>query len=151
MLIPSKKIRQDLLDVQDKNGRDENIMKDFKYADLTDKIIGACYKVYNALGSGFLESVYENSLIIELKKIGLIIENQKSIQVFYDGQEVGYFIADIIVENKIILELKAIKELAKIHEVQLVNYLTATGKDIGLLINFGSKKVQVKRKVRVLS
>ena len=125
-------------------------MKNFKYADLTDKIIGACYKVYNTLGSGFLESVYENCLIIELKKLGLLVENQKSIQVFYDDQEVGYFIADIIVENKIILELKAIKELAKIHEVQLVNYLTATGKDVGLLINFGSKEVRVKRKVRVL-
>ena len=126
-------------------------MKDFKYADLTDKIIGACYKVYNTLGSGFLESVYENSLIIELKKLGLFVENQKSIRVFYDDQEVGYFITDIIVENKIILELKAIIELAKIHEVQLVNYLTATGKDVGLLINFGNKEVQVKRKVRILS
>ena len=126
-------------------------MKDFKYIDLTDKIIGACYKVYNTLGSGFLESVYENCLIIELMKLGLFVENQKPVQVFYDDQEVGYFIADIIVENKIILELKAIKELAKIHEVQLVNYLTATGKDVGLLINFGSKEVQVKRKVRVLS
>ena len=126
-------------------------MKDFKYADLTDKIIGACYKVYNTLGSGFLESVYEKCLIIELKKLGLLVESQKSIQVFYDDQEVGYFIADIIVENKIILELKAIKELAKIHEVQLVNYLTATGKDVGLLINFSSKEVQVKRKVRILN
>ncbi len=126
-------------------------MKDFKYTDLTDKIIGASYKVYNTLGSGFLESVYENCLIIELRKLGLIVENQKSIQVFYDDQEVGYFIADIIVENKIIIELKAIKELATIHEVQLVNYLTATGKDVGLLINFSSKEVQVKRKVRVLS
>jgi len=126
-------------------------MKDFKYADLTDKIIGACYKVYNTLGSGFLESVYENCLIIELKKLELLVESQKSIQVFYDDQEVGYFIADIIVENKIIIELKAIKELAKIHEVQLVNYLTATGKDVGLLINFSSKEVQIKRKVRVLN
>ena len=125
-------------------------MKDFRYAELTDKIIGACYKVYNTLGSGFLESVYENSLIIELRKLGVIVENQKSIQVIYEDQEVGYFIADIIVDNKIILELKAIKELAQIHEVQLVNYLTATGKDVGLLINFGSKKVQVKRKVRIL-
>ncbi len=125
-------------------------MKDFKYADLTDKIIGVCYKVYNTLGSGFLESVYENCLIIELKKLGLLVESQKSIQVFYDDQEVGYFIADIIVENKIILELKAIKELAKIHEVQLVNYLTATGKDVGLLINFSSYEIQVKRKMRVL-
>lgn len=126
-------------------------MKDFKYADLTDKIIGACYKVYNTLGSGFLESVYENCLIIELKKLGLLVESQKSIQVFYDDQEVGYFIVDIIIDDKIILELKAIKELAKIHEVQLVNYLTATGIDVGLLINFGSKEVQVKRKVRVLN
>ncbi len=126
-------------------------MKDLIYDDLVDKIIGACNKIYNKLGSGFIESVYENCLIIELKKIGLLVENQKSIQVFYDGQEVGYFIADIIVENKIILELKAIKELTKIHEDQLVNYLAATGKDVGLLINFGSKEVQVKRKVRSLN
>lgn len=126
-------------------------MKDLIYDDLVDKIIGACNKIYNKLGSGFIESVYENCLIIELKKIGLLVENQKSIQVFYDGQEVGYFTADIIVENKIILELKAIKELTKIHEDQLVNYLAATGKDVGLLINFGSKEVQVKRKVRSLN
>ncbi len=126
-------------------------MKDLIYDDLVDKIIDACNKIYNKLGSGFIESVYENCLIIELKKIGLLVENQKSIQVFYDGQEVGYFTADIIVENKIILELKAIKELTKIHEDQLVNYLAATGKDVGLLINFGSKEVQVKRKVRSLN
>jgi GxxExxY protein len=126
-------------------------MNELKYADLTDKIIGASYKVYNKLGSGFLESVYESCLMIELKKLGLKAEQQKSIQVFYDKQEVGFFIADIVVENKVIIELKAIKELAKVHEVQLVNYLTATGIDVGLLINFSSKEVQVKRKVRVLS
>ncbi len=126
-------------------------MNELKYANLTDKIIGTSYKVYNKLGSGFLESVYENCLMIELKKLGLKAEKQKSIQVFYDEQEVGFFIADIIVENKVIIELKAIKELAKVHEVQLVNYLTATGIDVGLLINFSCKEVQVKRKVRVLS
>ncbi|MDP8267736.1 MAG: GxxExxY protein [Candidatus Tenebribacter davisii] len=126
-------------------------MNELKYADLTDKIIGASYKVYNKLGSGFFESVYESCLMIELKKLGLSAEQQKSIQVFYDEQEVGFFIADIVVENKVIIELKAFKELAKVHEVQLVNYLTATGIDVGLLINFSSKEVQVKRKVRVLS
>lgn len=102
------------------------------------------------MGSGYLESVYENCMLIELKKAGLSVTAQQSICVKYDNQIVGYFIADFLVEDVIIVELKAVSRLTKMHEAQLVNYLTATGKDIGLLINFGSENVQIKRKVRKL-
>ncbi|MBU4373755.1 MAG: GxxExxY protein [Euryarchaeota archaeon] len=103
------------------------------------------------MGYGFLESVYEKCMLIELRKAGLKSEYQKPIIVYYDGEVVGQFVADIFVEDTIILELKSVKSIAKAHEVQLVNYLVATGKDVGLLINFGEQKVEVKRKVRVLS
>ena len=118
---------------------------------VTEKIIGCAYTVYNKMGSGFLESVYENCLKIELLKLGLKVETQKPLQVRYEGKIVGDFMADILVEDKIIIELKAIHQLNKIHEAQLVNYLTATGLDLGLLINFSDERVQVKRKVRVLN
>jgi len=121
-----------------------------EYKELTEKIIACAYRVYNRMGSGFVESVYEKCLIIELLKTGLLIEAQKAIGVFYDGENVGEFIADIIVNDTIILELKAVKQLAKAHEVQLVNYLTATGKPVGLLINFGEDKVEIKRKIKDL-
>lgn len=121
-----------------------------KYEELTKKIIGCAYEVYNRMGYGFLESVYEKCLQIEFKKAGLKAETQKRISVVYENQEVGDFIADVIVENQIILELKSVKHLAKEHEVQLVNYLTATKLDVGLIINFGEHKVEVKRKVRNL-
>lgn len=118
---------------------------------LTEKIIACAYRVYNKMGAGFLESVYEKCLIIELMKSGLIVDVQKSIQVFYDGKLVGDFVADIIVNNTIILELKAVKQLSKTHEVQLVNYLVATGRPVGLLINFGEDKVDIKRKLKELN
>lgn len=118
---------------------------------LTEKIIGCSYTVYNTLGSGFLESVYEKSLLIELKKAGLSCRAQLHVDVFYDEQKVGDFIADIIVENKVVVELKSTETLVKIHEVQLVNYLVATGIDTGLLINFGPDGVQIKRKTRLLT
>jgi len=118
---------------------------------ITEKIIGCAYTVYNKMGSGFLESVYEKCLKIELLKLGLKVETQKPIEVRYEGKIVGEFVSDILVEGNIIVELKAIHQLNKIHEAQLVNYLTATGLDIGLLINFSDEFVQVKRKVRVLN
>ena len=122
-----------------------------EFEDITEKIIGCAYTVYNTMGYGFLESVYEKCLLIELRKAGLKSESQKPIIVHYDGEVVGNFIADIFVEDAIILELKSVKSIAKPHEVQLVNYLVATGKDVGLLINFGAEGVEIKRKVRVLS
>jgi GxxExxY protein len=119
-----------------------------RFEGLTDKIIGCAYKVYNVMGFGFVESVYEKCLLIELHNTGLYTEEQKCILVYYDEQVVGEYKADIVVENAVICELKSVNQLVKAHEVQLVNYLTATGRDVGLLINFGPKSVEVKRKVR---
>ena len=119
--------------------------------EITEKIIGCAYRVYNMMGFGFLESVYEKCLLIELRKAGLQAESQQAIIVRYDGEIVGEFFADIVVENNIILELKSVRMIIKAHEVQLVNYLVATGKPVGLILNFGETKVEVKRKVRDLS
>lgn len=116
------------------------------HAELTDKIIKACYKVYNTLGTGFLEKVYENALKIELERQGLAVEQQYPITVWYEGKEVGVYFADLLVENKVILELKAGEVLAKIHEVQLLNYLRATQREVGLLVNFGPT-IEIRRKV----
>ena len=121
-----------------------------EYERITEKIIGCAFKVFNRMGSGYLESVYERCMLIELKKAELQTESQKKIKVLYDNEMVGDFVADIIVENCIIVELKVVRQLLKIHEAQLVNYLVSTGKDIGLLINFGTEKVQIKRKIRIL-
>jgi GxxExxY protein len=121
-----------------------------QHSDLTKQIIGCAYNVFNTLGAGFLESVYHQSLLIELREAGFEVESQVSLDVFYKTQPVSCFLADIIVENKVIVELKAIDDLAKIHEVQLVNYLVATGKPVGLLINFGPSGVEVRRKIREL-
>jgi GxxExxY protein len=115
--------------------------------DFTQKIIGCAYKVHNALGPGFLEKVYENALRIELEKLGLNIKQQEPINVTYEGQVVGEYYADLWVDGRVVIELKAIQTLTQRHEVQLVNYLTATGIDNGLLLNFGPS-VQVKRKFR---
>jgi GxxExxY protein len=116
---------------------------------LSEAIIACAFRVHNCLGGGFLETVYRNALAIELGKSGFSYEIQYPIQVSYAGHIVGSFYADIVVERQIILELKAVESLAKIHEVQLVNYLKATGYDLGLLINFGPQKVTVKRKTRL--
>lgn len=117
-------------------------------ADLTQVIIGCAYKVHNALGSGFLEKVYENALRIELEKLGHNVKQQEPVKVTYEGHVVGEYYADLWIDGRVVIELKAVQELGKIHEVQLVNYLTATGIDTGLVLNFGSS-VQVKRKFRV--
>lgn len=115
--------------------------------DLTHKIIGCAYKVHNKLGFGFLEKVYENALRVELQKLGLRVKQQEPIEVIYEGQVVGEYYADLLVNERIVVELKAALSLAKEHEVQLVNYLTATSVDLGILVNFSSS-VQVKRKFR---
>jgi GxxExxY protein len=122
-----------------------------EHEELTKTIIACAFKVYNMLGYGFLESVYEKAMLIELDKIGLLSESQKEILVHYDGEIVGEFKADILVEDIVIVELKSVRMLSKAHEVQLVNYLSATQKSVGLLINFGEKSVEVKRKVRDIS
>nr|WP_321358737.1 GxxExxY protein [uncultured Draconibacterium sp.] len=119
---------------------------DYKYSDLTEAIIKCFYKVYNELGYGFLEKVYHNALLIELQNEELKVESQKPIKVSYQGDVVGEYYADIIVEDVVILELKATETVTEAHEFQLINYLKATDLEIGLLLNFG-KKPQVKRKI----
>jgi GxxExxY protein len=121
-----------------------------EYKELTEKIIGCAYKVYNKMGFGYLESVYEKCLLIELKKLRLKAESQKRVPVYYEQELVGDFVADIVIEDKIIIELKSVKNIVKAHEVQLVNYLVSTKKQVGLVINFGEDKVEIKRKVRSL-
>jgi len=116
------------------------------HSELTEKIIKAFYKVYNTLGYGFLEKVYENALVIELKKMGFHISQQYNIKVYYDGVIVGDYFADIIVEDNVIIELKSAESLRKEHKFQLINYLKATEKEVGLLLNFG-KTPEFKRAI----
>jgi GxxExxY protein len=120
----------------------------YLHEDITDKIIRCFYNVYNGLGYGFLEKVYENSLLIELRNSGLVAESQVPIKVYYQESEVGSYYADILVENKVILELKAgdMEQTIINHELQLSNYLKVTNYEVGLLLLFGIKP-QVKRKI----
>jgi GxxExxY protein len=116
--------------------------------DLNGQVIGLAMKVHRTLGPGFLESVYQKALLYELAKAGLQVESDRLIQVRYEGAIVGDFKADLIVNAELIIKLKAVSSLVVEHEVQLVNYLTATGKDIGLLINFGGRSLEFKKKFR---
>ncbi len=118
----------------------------YKHSDITAVIIKAFYKVYNTLGYGFLEKVYENALLIELRKPGLECMAQCPIEVFYDNAKVGFYIADIIVNGCVIIEVKAAEALCEEHEAQLSNYLRATDIEVGILLNF-VKKAEFKRKV----
>ena len=119
-----------------------------EFEELTHKIIGCAYKVFNELGFGFLESVYKKAMIIELSKSRLKVESEKLLKVYYDNKVVGDFYIDLYIEDKVIVELKSVQNIVKNHEVQLVNYLNVLKKDIGLLINFGPSGVDVKRKYR---
>jgi len=121
-------------------------MRAEEFNELTKNIIDAFYYVYNHLGFGFLENVYQNALFLELKKRGFKVETEKRIDVNYEGMVVGKYKADMLVNDKIILELKATQFLLSEHEMQLMNYLKATDIEIGLLLNFG-KKAQIKRKI----
>ncbi|HXQ71215.1 MAG TPA: GxxExxY protein [Pyrinomonadaceae bacterium] len=114
---------------------------------LTHAVIGCAYKVHNVLGSGFLEKIYENALKIELDKLQISAYQQKELPVWYDGKEIGLYYPDLWIDNKLIIEVKAVQNLVKEHELQLVHYLTASGVDDGLLINFGFS-VEVRRKFR---
>ncbi len=120
--------------------------KTYKHSELTEAIINAFYHVYNALGYGFLEKVYVNALIHELTKRGFKVERKVAIKVYYDGVIVGEYEADLLINDLIILEIKAAEAIAPEHEAQLLNYLRATGKEVGLILNFGPKP-QVRRKI----
>ncbi len=112
---------------------------------LSERIIGAADKVSNVLGCGFLEKVYENALVLELRKSGLFVEPQRPIPVYYDDVQVGEYFADLVVEKAIIVELKAINHLDDVHAAQCINYLKGTGLTLCLLLNFGKPRVEVKR------
>jgi GxxExxY protein len=116
--------------------------------DLAGKVIGFAMKIHSTLGSGFLESVYQSALALELRRAGLKVETEKPVSVLYEGEIVGAFVADLLVNDVLIVETKAVQMLAKIHEVQLVNYLVATGIDEGLLLNFGTERLEFKKKFR---
>jgi GxxExxY protein len=112
---------------------------------LSSRVIGCGFEVSNALGAGFLESVYEKALCIELRRQGLEFERQKSLSVSYKGEVVGSYVADIVVENKLLVELKALSRLTSEHDAQVMNYLCATGLSVGLLLNFGTSRLGVRR------
>lgn len=120
--------------------------QNIKFKDLTEKVIEIFYKVYNKLGYGFLEKVYENAMMIELRKESIPAVPQSAIKVFYEGEVIGEYFADLLIDNKVIVEIKAAKGLAIENEAQLLNYLKATYIEIGLLLNFGLKP-EIKRKV----
>ena len=120
--------------------------EDIKHKELTERIINIFYKVYNKLGYGFLEKVYENAMLREFKKENIPAVSQSPIKVFYEDEIIGEYFADIFVDDKVIVEIKAAKGLALENEAQLLNYLKATDIEVGLLLNFGTKP-EIKRKV----
>jgi len=111
---------------------------------LTEPIIGCAFRISNALGIGFLEKVYENALVVELQRNGFFVEQQKVLEVFYNGIIVGNYVADIIVDREVLLEIKAAKAIDEIHQAQLLNYLKATGLRKGLILNFGTSRLGIK-------
>lgn len=115
------------------------------HEELTEKILKVCFEVRNELGSGFLESVYQNALLIALKEAGLKAESQTPLKVMFRGQIVGEFFPDIVVEDSVLLELKAVKALAPEHLAQVMNYLKATGIEVGFLVNFGNPRLEYRR------
>lgn len=125
--------------------KEEPESKGYREQELTEKILGAAFKVQNTLGSGFLEKVYENALVVEFSRQGLTLQQQKSLQVKYEGAIVGEYQADLVVEDRVIVECKAVAQLDPLHEAQLLNYLKATGVGVGLLLNFGRPKLQYRR------
>jgi len=125
----------------------DDVFAEFLHKDISFQIIAAVYEVHNVLGFGFLESVYQKALVKELRMRDLKTEEQKEIRVRYKGEDVGSFYADIVVNDDIILELKALESLTKAHEAQLLNYLKGTGLKLGFLFNFGKEKATYKRMV----
>lgn len=119
----------------------------FLYKELSDRLLSAAFKVHNALGSGFLEKVYENSLVHELTKEGILCEQQKALKVLYDSVVVGEYVADVVIEDAIIVELKAVRDLNSVFEAQLLNYLKATRLKVGYILNFGNPRFEFKRMV----
>lgn len=120
-------------------------MVELLHKDLTSEIIAAAFEVSNNLGAGFLERVYENSLRVELEIRGLVVETQKQVRINYKGREVGLYQTDLLVNDSVIVEVKSTEQILSIHKAQLINYLKATGLQVGLIVNFGNPKVEFER------
>ena len=133
------------MDEQDKQDRQDGGLK---HAEITRAILGCAFEVINELGSGFLESVYEKALLLALRQRGMSVTSQHPVRVRFRGECVGDFYADLFVEESVIVELKAVRALAPAHQAQVINYLNATGVEVGLLINFGKPKLEYKRFTR---
>jgi GxxExxY protein len=133
-----ERLNMDIQDAQD---------KELKYEQITKTVIGCAFEVINELGAGFLESVYQNAMLLALRQMGISVTPQRPISVMFRGESVGDFYADLFVEEKIIVELKAVKAIAPEHQAQIINYLNATGIEVGLLINFGNPRLEYKQKV----
>lgn len=123
-------------------------MEEFEAAEVTEKVIGAAMQISNVLGTGFLEKVYQNALVYELRKLNLSVGEEVAIEIYYDGFKVGEYRADIIVAQSVIVEVKAAKAIDDVHQAQLLNYLKATGLKVGLVINFGTPRIGIKRLAR---
>jgi GxxExxY protein len=130
--------------MDEQDGQDSGL----KHERITKVVIGCAFEVINELGAGFLESVYEKALLLALRQSGLSAISQKPIKVMFRGECVGDFYADVLVDEKVIVELKAVKILSPEHQSQIINYLNATGIEVGLLINFGNPKLEYKRFTR---
>jgi len=143
MNTDKSKLLRALFETDDKDSK--SIRQKLEPNQITEKIISCAYKIGNTLGCGFLEKVYENALAHELRKLGLNVKQQEEIKVFYDSVEVGYYEADLLIEDLILVELKAVREINDIYMAQCLNYLKATKLKICLLINFGNPRVEIKR------
>jgi GxxExxY protein len=129
----------------DKRGSMEKQGSKLLYSELTEKILGVYYDVYNEIGHGFLESVYNNCLFLALTKAGMSVRREVPVPVYFRGQDIGQFKADLVVDGAVLIELKAVQNLDRSHEAQVMNYLRATELEVGLLLNFGSPKPQFRR------
>lgn len=129
----------------------QNIVKNFLHEDLSYKIRGACFIVHNSLGGGHKEGIYQKALAIELEKSGIKFEREKTLNISYENENIGVYRPDFLVNNEIILELKAVDFMPKDYEVQLLHYLNSTKLPLGFLINFGPKKVEIRRRVNFIS
>ena len=119
----------------------------YLHSDITDRIIACIHSVRSALGPGFAEKLYENALVVELQTRGLSIKQQHPIRVYYKDILIGEYVADLLVEEKVIVELKALEALSELHDAQIINYLKLSGIRVGLLVNFGSRKLEWRRKI----
>jgi GxxExxY protein len=131
--------------VHRRNDSMPSVKPQYKHSDVTDRIIGVFYDVYNVLGYGFLEKMYERAMVMRLEKAGLSVRPQEQIDVYFDGELIGHYLADLVVNDVVLVELKAADRLAPEHEAQLLNYLRATDIEVGLLLNFGNEAKVVRR------